>query len=196
MAASQNRTVLSPPAEARVRPSGPNATAATGAVCPLRVEGLPSGGNIPEPDDLLCIGTEWSPTEARARPSGTECHMLDGGRMPAKGAPLLPCGDVPEPDGVSSLAEAILRPSGLKATPLTSRVWPRKIMASWSVDASQSLTVPSQLAEARVRPSGLNATPEAAAVCPRRVRISSPVAASHSFTVWSILAEASLARRG
>ena len=90
----------------------------------------------------------------------------------------------------------MVRPSGLKATVLIWPVWPRRVMASWSVDASQSLTVPSQLAEARVRPSGLNATLEATFVCPRRVRISSPVAASHSFTVWSILAEASFGRRG
>ena len=54
----------------------------------------------------------------------------------------------------SALAETRTSPRGLKLTPQTRSFWPRSARASWPVETSQSLTVPSQPEVARRRPSG------------------------------------------
>ena len=88
----------------------------------------------------------------------------------------------------SSLAEAICRPSGLKATQLTALVCPLSVSVSSPVPASQTLTVLSSLAEAWRRPSRLNATPSTDLVCPLSVRISWPMPASQTFPVGCAVA--------
>src|SRR5438046_1096053 len=67
---------------------------------------------------------------------------------------------------LSSLAEASILPSGLKATEPTESLCDLRVACSLPVRRSHSLTVVSQVAEASVLPSGLNATEHTAFVCP------------------------------
>ena len=67
---------------------------------------------------------------------------------------------------VSSLALAIVFPSGLNVTLLNSHIYPH---ISVPMQASQSRTVLSSLALATVFPSGLNATLKTSSLCPVRV---------------------------
>src|SRR5262249_20796410 len=67
---------------------------------------------------------------------------------------------------LSSLAEASILPSGLKATEPTESPCDLRVACSLPVRRSHSLTQLSQLAEASVLPSGLKATEHRASVCP------------------------------
>ena len=82
----------------------------------------------------------------------------------------------------SSPAEAIRRPSGLKATARTSSVCPlRTARGCFGSCRFQSLTVWSKLAEAIVRPSGLNATAATGPPClPKALWIRWPSRASQT----------------
>src|SRR5262249_27629584 len=85
------------------------------------------------------------------------------------------------------LTEASCLLSGLKATPVTAAVWPRRVRASGDVVMSQILTSPGPLAappaDARRPPAGENAMARTGWRWPRRLRTSLPVAASQSFTI-------------
>src|SRR4028118_1239660 len=59
---------------------------------------------------------------------------------------------------LSTLAEAIVWPSGLKLTPSTQSWCPVKVCSNFLFARFQILTVLSELAEARVLPSGLKLT--------------------------------------
>src|SRR5436190_3212625 len=95
-------------------------------------------------------------------------------------------------------AEAIVLPSGLNATPLTSPVWAvRDGPMGLPVEASHSRTVWSALAEASLLASGLSATPRTGPVWPiRGPPIGLPLEVSHRRTVPSSPAEAILLASG
>ena len=95
----------------------------------------------------------------------------------------------------SSLPEAIVRPSGEKATEAIMTACPCSVRSSRPLAASQSLIVLSPLPEAIVRPSGEKAT-ETTVSCPCSVRSSRPLAASQSLIVLSLLPEATVRPSG
>jgi hypothetical protein len=90
----------------------------------------------------------------------------------------------------SRLPLARRRPSGLKAIPPSSAVWPRRTRGvgpgrSVAERGYHSRTVPSQLAVASLRPSALRATLVTMSSWPRNTRLSRLVARSQIFTVLS-----------
>src|SRR5262249_38250585 len=82
-------------------------------------------------------------------------------------------------------AEASRRPSGLNATCQILSSCPRRVSASWPVDASQNFTIPYASADATRLPSRLKAALVTEILCPRNFTTSRPVAVSQILTVES-----------
>ena len=119
---SQSRTVPSSPAEASVRPSGLKATLVDGAgVAAQRLAERLWRAHVPEPHrPVVAGGGERVPVRA-------EGDAVDGVGVAAQRLAELP-GGCARPTAApcpSSLPEASVRPSGLKATLSTAPVWPR-----------------------------------------------------------------------
>ena len=133
-----------------------------------------SGVGVPDPDRLVLAGGGDAATV------GAERHAIDVLGVSLERERLLPGSGIPDLDRPSLLAEAMRRPSGLNATPMTSSVCPLNVSASCPEPASQTLTV-LLLAEAMRRPSGLNATPLTCLLCPLSVSATWPEPASQTF---------------
>jgi hypothetical protein len=86
---------------------------------------------------------------------------------------------------LSLLLEAMIFPSGLKATEITAPLWPLRGSPTWAPEeASQSLTVLSLLLEAMIFPSGLKVTEVTPLMWPSRGSPTwAPEEASQSLTV-------------
>src|SRR5207249_3709358 len=80
----------------------------------------------------------------------------------------------------SQLPEAMIFPSGLKATEVVGPVCPLRVNSSLPVATSQVLTVSSQLVEASFLPSGLSATQVTDFGCAAQVDTTLAVATSQS----------------
>ena len=87
----------------------------------------------------------------------------------------------------SRLPVMIRLPSGLKATLLTSSLWPLSLTWGSPVSVSQTFTVLSELPVARRVPSGVNETLITSPVCPRNSTKGVPVRTSQTLAVLSSL---------
>ena len=163
--AATSHTLIVPSrlAETRLRPSGANATAVMGAVCP-RSRAVTSFvvasqiRTVPSP-----------PPVAKVLPSGEKATEVRCVLCPRRVFTGCPWAVSQSRTVVSSLAEARVLPSGENDRDRTQSVCPRRVAIVRRAATSHSRTVLSIPPEARVLPSGENATHSTPPVCPASV---------------------------
>ena len=182
VAKDQSRTVLSPPAEAKYRPSGVKTTQRTGARCPAALTNsrpVPVSQTFTVPSRLA---------EAKQRPSRENATAVQHSRCLIQSARRRSVAASRSFTVLSQPAEASQRPSAEIATLMMPCRCPRQLATIPPEGTAQSRSTRSTPPESKYRPWKVMQV--TASRCPTRSAKSRPVNASQILIVPSTAAEA------